>query len=88
MSRPRKVSISRQELFDAAWNTDISKRLNIRQMANKFNCSPDTINRLMAEYDIPVMGPQMGPVKSSYRSSGVKHKRTAPSVPPKDQTSL
>ncbi len=88
MARPRKISISKQELFDAAWNKDISKRLNIRQMANKFNCSPDTINRLMAEYDIPVMGPQMGPVKSSYRSSGIKHTRTALSVPAKDKTSL
>lgn len=60
MGRKKKI-IPKEVLQRDYWDNYLS----IRKMAIKYRVAKDTINKLLASYEIPVRNPSLSPVKSN-----------------------
>jgi len=60
MVRPRIKIIPKNVLYKEYWHNFLS----IRKIAKLYKVSPDTVNRLLAEYDIPVRNKWFSPTPS------------------------
>jgi plasmid maintenance system antidote protein VapI len=56
----KKKTIAKEILENEYWEMGFT----IRQIANNHSMAKDTINKLLANYDISVRSPALGPVKS------------------------
>ncbi|KPJ65079.1 hypothetical protein AMJ44_11080 [candidate division WOR-1 bacterium DG_54_3] len=63
MGREKKI-IPKDELQKDYWDNYLS----IRKIALKYKVAKDTINKLLASYEIPVRNPSLSPVKSNRKA--------------------